>query len=406
MVRPHRYLRRCLLTTLLVLVVLLTGGCADSLLDASGNAPNPAVTLGLVTAAPPETPAAPSGGTAAAPITADAGTPAAAPLPASPLPANTPTPTADSPEGVVRSFYTWYLDQAHSGASPLSTRAYQQSEYLSPALIAHVDDLMAASPDHGGYDPFLCAQTIPDRVEIGAAQSTATQPASTTNATATVTSTEAAQTPAPDASAAAGATPPAAAAANVTAPAPVADFSEQVSVIVRNSSADRSSQVNLARSTAGGQWQIVGITCAAGDAVGQAATPAGGVTALSPEQTVQHFYDWYLASLHQPGNPLTDGAYKTSPYLSSAAVQSISQLLAAFGNGPSYDPILCAQNAPVSVTVGLTELAGDEARVFVRMAWGSGADTSQTVQLKQSGGQWQIISLTCAVQKPAVSPTP
>ena len=65
-----------------------------------------------------------------------------------------------APEGVVSSFYSWYLDQAGGVGNVLVSRAYRSNEHLSQAFIRKVDDAIASS-DRGGYDPFLCAQDIP-----------------------------------------------------------------------------------------------------------------------------------------------------------------------------------------------------------------------------------------------------
>ena len=60
-------------------------------------------------------------------------------------------------------FYDWYLTYARSGdpiRNPLTDRAYHESPYLDPALVGRVDEMIA-----GGamFDPFLCAQDIPNR---------------------------------------------------------------------------------------------------------------------------------------------------------------------------------------------------------------------------------------------------
>jgi hypothetical protein len=60
------------------------------------------------------------------------------------------------PAELTSAFYEWYMAYTQTG-NPLVDKAYHDSPYLSPALVAEVDALLA-SFEGGGYDPFLCAQ--------------------------------------------------------------------------------------------------------------------------------------------------------------------------------------------------------------------------------------------------------
>jgi hypothetical protein len=80
------------------------------------------------------------------------------PMPEGPIPM--------TPEGVVSGFYSWYLWYAKDVGNPLVDRVYHSSEYLSGGLIHAVDELLSSS-DRGGYDPFICAQDIPESFTIG-----------------------------------------------------------------------------------------------------------------------------------------------------------------------------------------------------------------------------------------------
>jgi hypothetical protein len=79
-----------------------------------------------------------------------------------------PTPITPEPDAVVEAFYTWYLgyigDQANP-RNPLVDGAYRSSEHLTPGLVQKADGIIA-SFDQGGFDPFLCAQDIPDRFDL------------------------------------------------------------------------------------------------------------------------------------------------------------------------------------------------------------------------------------------------
>lgn len=74
-----------------------------------------------------------------------------------------------NPETTVRAFYTWYLTYfgdrgAGDFKSPLADRAYHDSEYLSSSFIGHVDEILAGFEGKSGYDPFLCAQDVPQEI--------------------------------------------------------------------------------------------------------------------------------------------------------------------------------------------------------------------------------------------------
>jgi len=74
------------------------------------------------------------------------------------------------PEDVVSDFYAWYLGSIDlkAGRNPLVDRAYRSSGFLSEDFVARVDALLD-SFQHGGYDPFLLAQDVPESVEVGEA---------------------------------------------------------------------------------------------------------------------------------------------------------------------------------------------------------------------------------------------
>ncbi len=84
--------------------------------------------------------------------------------------AATPTPSEAAtleamPEDTVEAFYQWYT--SYSG-NVVVDEAYRDNEYLTPDVVQKVDDIVA-SFTHGGYDPFLCAQDIPQAFEVGTA---------------------------------------------------------------------------------------------------------------------------------------------------------------------------------------------------------------------------------------------
>jgi hypothetical protein len=73
------------------------------------------------------------------------------------------------PEDVVVEFYTGYLESFGNPAegtfqSPLADKTYQNNPHLTPSFIGHIDDVLASFEGRGGYDPFLCAQDVPQEV--------------------------------------------------------------------------------------------------------------------------------------------------------------------------------------------------------------------------------------------------
>jgi hypothetical protein len=124
--------------------------------------------------------------------------------------------------------------------------------------------------------------------------------------------------------------------------------------------------------------------------------PAGRVAVeMTPaEEVTQQFYDWYVAALGTgTSSPLTDGAYRSSPYLSVELVHELDGIVASFGDGSRYDPILFAATTPQIVSVRLESLADDEARVTVRESW---PDVYQDilVRLQPADGRWKLVDLT------------
>ena len=77
---------------------------------------------------------------------------------------------AETPQEVVENFYTWLLDYIGNRAegefhNPMVERAYRDSNALSQSYIKELDRLMESDTPLG-HDPLLCAQDVPQFVEI------------------------------------------------------------------------------------------------------------------------------------------------------------------------------------------------------------------------------------------------
>lgn len=141
---------------------------------------------------------------------------------------------------------------------------------------------------------------------------------------------------------------------------------------------------------------FVGLMAAATILVtGCAGGPVVSLAQGNPSETVESFYDWYLA---YEGNPLVDQAYKSSDLLSDGFVAEVEETIASFDRGGA-DPILCAQDRPGEVSVGAAAVSDNTATVPVTQIWNPGTDyeatTSIAVELERVDGQWLITGVQC-----------
>lgn len=237
--------------------------------------------------------------------------------------AETSVENINSPEAVVQAFYTWYIEYSGDRAagtfqSPLADQAYQDSHYLTPSFIEHVDEILASSDEYGGYDPFLCAQDIPQGVVTDG----------------------------------------------------IFYHNSQASVVVRSDFPNHFLTVDLQKN--GDGWQISNITCGN--------NPAG---------TAQAFYTWYLAYIGDRAsgkmrNPLMDGAYQESGFLSAEFVQELDELTA---EGIFADPILMAQDIPHDFSVDLTT---EDRNAIVHLQFGTESVQHLKISLIEEMGTWKI----------------
>jgi hypothetical protein len=74
---------------------------------------------------------------------------------------------AEMPDRVTATFYEWYTGYpaSNGGNSPLADHAYRQSPYLTTDFVERVDGILTSFTT-GGFDPFLCAQDVPERFEF------------------------------------------------------------------------------------------------------------------------------------------------------------------------------------------------------------------------------------------------
>jgi hypothetical protein len=130
--------------------------------------------------------------------------------------------------------------------------------------------------------------------------------------------------------------------------------------------------------------------------------------ALTPEQTIEAFYDWYLSFMSDRSdgsftNPLAEGLYRDSEYLTNDFVARIDETIAGFDGG-GYDPILLAQDIPVDIDVQEPSAGSAQATVVVLRYWGGNPDPSpMVVHLIRQEGRWLIDNVT-PFEVPAAEP--
>ncbi|MCB8987856.1 MAG: DUF3828 domain-containing protein [Ardenticatenaceae bacterium] len=135
------------------------------------------------------------------------------------------------------------------------------------------------------------------------------------------------------------------------------------------------------------------------NAPGAPADSVEPAASLSPQQVTENFYNWYLAPLEDRSdgrftNPLVAGLYRDSEYLTTGFIARIDETLASFTGG-GYDPILLAQDIPVSFEVQEPVINGAEATAVVLRYWGGNPDPSpMVVHLVQENGRWLINNVT------------
>jgi hypothetical protein len=120
----------------------------------------------------------------------------------------------------------------------------------------------------------------------------------------------------------------------------------------------------------------------------------------APEDVVSSYYDWYLSyccdvAAQMTRSPLVDGAYHGSDYLTENFKTEVDLLLASF-EGYGYDPFLCAQDIPDSITLETVDISGDEATVVAHGSW---EGHEMLVLLKLVDREWKIDDVICHVNE-------
>jgi hypothetical protein len=244
-----------------------------------------------------------------------------------PLQAQQATPVA-----AVEAFYNAYLRDASASPEPARQEPAAYSAFLTTDFITRTEALLASFADEGpGYDPFLCAQSVPS-----------------------VFTTEIIRT-----------------------------VGEEATALLQLTFGDNPNPLNLTLKLAQeeGGWKISDIIC------GETIT-ARGVT-----EDFYSWYLGYLRP-DEAGNfrnPLVEGAYRDYPYLTPELSARIDAVVAG---GLMADPFLCAQDVPDGVTTFALTRDDINADVLVRAQFGA-TPYYLLAQLVRQGDQWLLDRVVC-----------
>lgn len=239
------------------------------------------------------------------------------------------------PEAVVEAFYAEWREWVMQGfagerENPLMNGAYRESEYIAPAFADEVDAIVAGF-EGGGYDPFLCAQDVPNEVVVDGTIYTESGPR----------------------------------------------------VALHTSFNNHAMVVGLDQGE-GGEWRIRNVVCPG--------TPESNAE-IFYTWYLAYTRDCCVMGATDPGmlrNPLVDGAYHDAPYISPAFAAEVDaeleRMRAAGGGG--HDPILQAQAFPPDFSVAAGE---GEGNVIVDMAFAN--EHRLEVQMEQVDGRWMVRSV-------------
>lgn len=102
-----------------------------------------------------------------------------------------------------------------------------------------------------------------------------------------------------------------------------------------------------------------------------------------PEQTAINFYDQYLKNQN----------YKQSKYLTYAFRQKLDKLK---NSAVTYDPILCAQNIPISINISSATISSKLIYLFVTENFSS-ESINHKVEFEKEGDFYKISNIVCGL---------
>jgi hypothetical protein len=123
------------------------------------------------------------------------------------------------------------------------------------------------------------------------------------------------------------------------------------------------------------------------------------VSATSPDQTTQNFYNWYLSCMDNFNQ--SPHLASTNPYPLTYQGALTNDVVTKLQNPSNYDKILCAQNTPRSLKFDKAVLtSSNTASIVIHTIWGEETPQAVQVGLLQVNNEWKISSITCNLSSP------
>jgi len=132
-------------------------------------------------------------------------------------------------------------------------------------------------------------------------------------------------------------------------------------------------------------------------------TPSTTTTpAVAPEKVAENFYNYYLNLVNPNGQADSQAKFQSttqpyklkgsfSTYLNSTLIADLETLYN--NSSTNYDPILCAQDTPTTITYDAAKITDDTATSVVNMQFST--IHKVTLGYVKDGSNWKINTITC-----------
>jgi hypothetical protein len=118
-----------------------------------------------------------------------------------------------------------------------------------------------------------------------------------------------------------------------------------------------------------------------------------------PREVVANFYNFWLSYAENEGNsPISERAYQEYPQLTDSLVTQLDTIIDSFEEKGGYDPILCAQDFPLTMHFAEADQTENSATVVVEQDF-YGNKRSTIVSLKKIAEEWKIDRIDCPLEE-------
>lgn len=112
---------------------------------------------------------------------------------------------------------------------------------------------------------------------------------------------------------------------------------------------------------------------------------------LSPSQTADSFYQSWV---EYEGNPISSKIYLDSSYLSESLKTELTSIIESFDGFGAYDPVLCAQEKPESISSQTLEEGDNSAELKMTLDF-FGQERFINLKMIKESDVWQIDQINC-----------